>query len=260
MSTPNSNNLYVGAGEVWLDRFDASGNPTGLRHLGNVDTLGIAPKVDIIDKKSSMTGLRTLLSEVPKGFSAEVSMDLSEWDAENLALAMLGTTSVFSQATNPTVTAGPINNGVAIVLDRWYDFGGLNPTVTDIKQGATTLVAGTDYVLRTDAGMVLFPSTGAATAAVTTWDGSFPAIANTLKKMIVQALAVSKVRGHLRYVSALDQAAGPRLMIDIWNLNLYPDGDISLIGEEFASFKLKGNMLADLTKPTGQQFFKVLNL
>lgn len=259
MTTPNANNLYLGAGEVWFDRFDVNGLPTGLRHLGNVDTFATTAKEETVDKKSSMTGLRTLLSEVPKGFMLEVALDLTEWDPNNIALALLGTSSAFTQSAS-TPTALPINGGVAIVLDTWYDLGGLNPVVTDIKQGATTLVAGVDYVLRTDVGMVYFPSTGAATAAVTTWDGTIPAILAAAKKFIVKALSVSKIRGHLRYVSALDQAAGPRQKVDVWNVNLYPDGDLAFIGEDFAGFKLKGNALADLTRAVGDQFLSSVYL
>lgn len=257
MTTPNANNLYLGAGEVWFDRFDASGNPTGLRHLGNVDTFTTTGKEDVVDKKSSMTGLRTLLAEVPKGFTLEIGIEASEWDPQNVALATLGTVGTFTQAANPTITAGVINAGVAIVLDTWYDLGFLGVTVTDFKQGATVLNTAA-YIVRTDVGMVCFLSSytgaNAATAAITTWDGSAPAIT---AKSIVKALSTSKIQGHLRYVSALDQANGPRVKVDVWKVNLYPDGDLGFIAEDFSNFKLKGNALADLTRATGDQYMSV---
>lgn len=257
MTTPNANNLYLGAGEVWFDRFDVNGLPTGLRHLGNVDSFATTPKEEVVDKKSAMTGLRTLLAEVPKGFALEVMLECSEWDANNVALVLLGQVSTFTQAANPTITAGPINGGVAIVLDTWYDLGSLSVTITDFKQGATTLNTAA-YVVRPDVGMVCFLSSytgaNAATAAITTWDGSCAAVT---AKSVIKALSVSKIIGHLRYVSALDQANGPRMKVDIWKVNLYPDGDIAFIAEDFSNFKLKGNALADLTRAIGDQFSTV---
>lgn len=258
MTTPNTGNLYLGAGEVWFDRFDnTTGLPSGLRHLGNVDSFATTGKEEVVDKKSSMTGLRTLLAEVPKGFALEVAIECSEWDPSNVALALLGQVSTFTQASSPAIAAGVINGGIAIVLDTWYDVGFLNITVTDFKQGATTLNTAA-YIVRTDVGMVCFLSsyTGAnnATAAVTTWDGSAAAIT---AKSVVKALSVSKIVGHLRYVSALDQANGPRVKVDIWRVNLYPDGDLGFIAEDFSNFKLKGNALSDLTRAVGDQFMTV---
>jgi hypothetical protein len=263
MNTPNPINLYIGAGEVFFDRFDASGNPTGLRHLGNVDNFGFASKVEVADKKTSMSGLRAILAEVPKGFSGEISLEMSEFDTDNLALALLGTSAIYTQAASGAVTAQPINGGVAIVLDTWYELGFLQMTVTAFKQGATTLDAQA-YEFKADVGMVRFKSSytgvNAATAAITTWDGSYPAILAAAKKTVVQALAVSKIQGRLKYVSAADQANGPRIMVDVWKTNLFPDGDLSLISEDFASFKLKGQSLPDATKAAGQQYMKVTYL
>lgn len=258
MTTPNAGNLYLGAGEVWFDRFDnTTGLPTGLRHLGNVDSFATTGKEEVVDKKSAMTGLRTLLAEVPKGFALEVAIDCSEWDPNNVALALLGQVSTFTQAANAAITAGPINAGAVIALDTWYDLGSLNVTVTDVKQGATTLNAAA-YTVRADVGMIVFLSSytgpNPATAAVTTWDGSCTAIT---AKSLVKALSVSKIVGHLRYVSALDQANGPRVLVNIWRVNLYPDGDLGFIAEDFSNFKLKGNALADLTRAVGDQFMTV---
>jgi hypothetical protein len=257
LTTPNSNNMYLGAGELFFDRFDANGNPTGLRHLGNVDAFTTTGKEEVVDKKSAMTGLRTLLAEVPKGFTLEIGIEASEWDPNNVALATLGTVSPFTQAANPTIAAGAINGGVAIALDTWYDLGSLNVTITDVKQGATTLNAAA-YIVKTDVGMIAFLSSytgpNAATAAITTWDGSCAAVT---AKSVVKALSVSKIQGHLRYVSALDQANGPRVKVDVWKVNLYPDGDLGFIAEDFSNFKLKGNALADLTRAVGDQYMTV---
>src|ERR1700730_13342566 len=119
--TPNPPNLCLGAGEVWLDRFDpATFLPTGsYRHLGDVDSLEINTVVKALEKKSSMDGARGTYAHVLVSADMDVTRKLAELDPGIFALAMLGSTAPWTQAANATVTAGVINAGVALVLDRW---------------------------------------------------------------------------------------------------------------------------------------------
>jgi hypothetical protein len=269
MTTPDANNLYLGAGEVFFDRFDASGVSTGLRHLGNVDEFTSNVTVDSVTKKSAMSGTRGILAEVITGTTAEIGMSLSEYESNNLALVLLGNESAYTQAAEVAFT-GRALVGASFAFDVWYEFKNaagtpiLNPTVTAIKQGATTInPAG--YEVRAEAGMIRFLSSyaGANPAALLTaitWDGSTPAVVAGDGKRLVQALAVGKVQGRLRYISATDQANGPRVIVDVWKVNLNPDGDLPLIGEDFGAFKLKGKAQKDATKAAGSQYIRVMYL
>ena len=98
-----------------------------------------------------------------------------------------------------------------------------------------------------------------ATAAVTTWDGSVPAIDSSANRSVIYALAASVIKGHLRYVSAPDQT-GPRFLVDVWLANVSPDGDLPFLGTDFSAFNLKGVALQDVTKPDGQQYARVIEL
>jgi hypothetical protein len=269
MSTPDASNLSLGAGDVWFDRFDTSGNSSGsLRHLGNVEELSTSMSVDTITKKSSMSGARGILAEVITGSDFEVSMTLDEYETNNLSLALLGTEGAFTQ----TAAAGIVGRVIsaAIVLDVWYELkdanglGAFNPTVTAFKQGATTLAAAA-YDFRADCGMVRFLSSyvganNAVAGASTTWDGSIPAVVAGAGQRIVQALAVGKIQGRLRYRSADDQAQGKRIVVDFWKLNLKPDGDLNFISDDFGTFKLKGAAQIDTSKAVGQQYARIVTL
>jgi hypothetical protein len=267
--TPNPANLYLGAGEVWFDRFDASGNPTDiLRHLGNVDTLALTPTVDTIVKKSAMSGARGILAEVPTASELEVSLAMSEFESNNIALALIGSEAAFLQTAEATVTDRSIS--ASLVLDVWYNLktvdgkAAFNPTVTAFKQGATTLNAAA-YEYRAEAGMVKFLSSyvgtnNAQAGLATTWTGSIPVFNAASNKRVVQALAVGIVKGRLRYISASDQAQGPRIVVDVWKCTLSPDGDIALIGEDFGTFNLKGKVALDASKPVGSQYVQVMYL
>jgi hypothetical protein len=251
MPTPDAGNLSLGAGEVLFDRFDANGNPAGYRHLGNVESLAITTTVETVQKKSSMDGARGIYKEAVIGSEAEVSMVLSEYDPENLALALLGDTATFSQASSSTSTGRQINGGAALKFDRWYYLGFKQVTVTAVKQGAQTGVLGTDYELNTELGLVKIKSGGVLTEAVTTWDGSAAAVTSTQ----VRGLSVGKVEGRLKYFSAANQASGPRWEVDIHKLTLNPDGELQFISEEFGTFTLRGKAQKDAAKPAGEQFF-----
>ena len=69
-ATPSPDNLYVGKGEIYLDRFDDDGNKTGELHLGNCRSLAITFDDDVIESFNHMdseAGLykRTIRRRIP---------------------------------------------------------------------------------------------------------------------------------------------------------------------------------------------------
>jgi hypothetical protein len=257
--TPNPQNLYLGAGEVWIDRFDpVTFLPTGAyRHLGDVDSLEINTVVKALEKKSSMDGARATYANVIVNADVDLTMKLAELDPENFALAMLGSTSAWTQAAQVAITAGVINGGVALLLDKYYDLGGLNPTVTDVKQGVTVLVPLVDYVVDRPTGMVKLLSTGAGTPAVTTWDGSIPALTGGKQWYGLQNIETYCA---LRYRSAPNQITGAQILLEVYNIQLMPEGQLQLIAEVFGESTLKGKVQIDVTKPVGQRYYRVRQL
>jgi hypothetical protein len=263
---PNAQNLYLGAGSVYFDRFDANGNSTGLRHLGNVDTFEITTSVEVKEKKNAMDGLRATYAEVPIGSSAELNMAITEFTKENIALAVIGADTVLTQAAVATVTdraVGPATAG-DVQLDKWYEIGAYDVTVSAVKQGATTLNASA-YTLDLAAGLIRLNSsyTGtnkAVAGTLITWSGSVPEIAAADDRWTVQALSTSSIRGHVKYVSAPNQTMGPRVAVDVWLCGLNPDGALGLITEDFGTFNLKGKVYADTSKAVGEQYFRIVKL
>jgi hypothetical protein len=262
---PSSENLYLGAGNVFFDRFNINGSSMGMRHLGNVDTFEITNTVETKEKKNAMDGSKATYAEVVTGSAAELAMAITEYTRENIALATLGVDAIFTQTAVPTVTdqaVGPIAANVK--LDVFYDLGALNPTVTAVKQSGTTLNAAA-YEVNVEAGMIRllssYTGTNKGTEGVAiTWSGSIPAIVAGDGKSIVQGLATGAIKGRVRYISAANQTQGPRVMIDVWICGLNPDGALGLITDDFGSFNLKGKVYADTTKPVGQQYYRVLYL
>lgn len=254
MSTPDSNNLYLGAGEVWFNRF-SSGAATQWRHLGNVTKFELTQSVETLEKKSAMSGARGLLKRVVTGTTSEIALTLDEFDPENVALSLLGTSSAFSQtsgtATDTAIT-GTVKKG------QWLDTGKLKIVVTALKKSpSTALVLGTDYEVDSDSGMVrILPgSTAVADGDSLLWTGTYPSITSTQ----VQALANSRIEGALRFRSASD-SVGPRYLVDVWSVSIAPDGALALLGTEFGEIGLKAAVQEDTSKTVGQRYFRVVTL
>jgi len=249
---------------VFFDRFDADGKSTGLRHLGNVDTFEINMTIEKSEKKNAMDGTKATYAEIVTGMNAEVTMTITEYVPENVALAVMGEASQFVQSAVPAFTDrafGPAAGSVK--LDVFYDLGYLNPTVTAIKQGSATLNADA-YELRLESGLVRLRSeytgAGAATAGggALTWSGSAPAITATAGKQIVQGMTTGSLKGRLHYESAANQVQGPRVLVDVWICGLNPEGALGLITEDFGTFQLKGKIYADTSRPVSAQYFRVI--
>jgi hypothetical protein len=263
--TPDPKNLYLGAGSVYFDRFDADGKSTGLRHLGNVDTFEVTTTPDVKEKKNAMDGAKATYAEVVVGNAAELSMVVTEYVKENLALAMMGEDSAYTQVADAAVVDRAIGPDAAdVLLDVWYDFGVLNPTVDAVKQGATTLDEAA-YEVNAEAGMMRLLSSydgvnKAVVATAITWSGEIPAIEAADARWQVQGMSVGAIKGRLRYISAVNQSSGPRVLVDAWIVGLVPDGALGMITDDFGSFTLKGKVYADTSKPVGQRYYRTLGL
>lgn len=257
-STPSGNNLYVGAGKVYVDLWSNGAKSGYWRFLGNVESIEGTPSTTVIEKKSSMEGSRGILKQAVVGSDAEIAMKMSEWTPENVALALLGTVSTWSQSSSsPTDLAlGNTKKGYAIST------GKRKITVTNVKKGATTLVAATsmggtgDYFVDSDAGLIYILSTtttaGLADGDALTWSGTVPAITS---QQMVTALSAGQITVSLLFVPAADQVSGPRKEVFIPQLTINPDGALALLSEDFGVVSVKGKALKDTTQAAGQEFW-----
>jgi hypothetical protein len=250
--TPDSKNIYCGSGEVWFNRFDSTGALTAYRHLGNVSKLDITPTPTTIEMQSSMNAARAVIAQATTALKMELDLTLTEFDRKNVALALLGDDSAYAQSS-ATITAGALGNAV---LGAAMDTGKQKIVVTDVKHSSTTYVEGTDYTVDSDSGLITLLDTGTIVdGQALTWDGSVP----LFDSFQVQGLSEGKIIGALRFRSSVDNF-GPRMLVDVWNVQMNPSGAIALLGTAFAEIALKGEALLDTTRDVGQQFARVLYL
>lgn len=108
IATPSSDNLMLGAGQLWFDRLE-NGVSTGERHMGHASEVNLTTTSEKVQKYNNMVGSRRLYKSVIRQLSASLKIKLDEFDPQNLALALNGTVGVTEQkagsATAQTFTA-----------------------------------------------------------------------------------------------------------------------------------------------------------
>lgn len=94
---PSAKNLMLGAGKIYFNRWLDDGTPTVFRHLGNVPKFNLSPKIEKIQKYSSMDAQRELYAEAVKSMEYKATLDINEFTPYNLALALYGEEAIVTQ-------------------------------------------------------------------------------------------------------------------------------------------------------------------
>lgn len=242
--TAVGDNLLLGRGKVYLDRFDSGGNRTGERFIGNVDDFNVTFNPTKVTKRSSSEAAAGILKEVVTQLDVEFSMSCNEHTTENLALFMMGDEATFSQSSGGPVTDEAING---VQQGRYYQVGGASPkrsittvvVTDDVPNPAFTL--GTDYTVDAARGRIyIVVGGGIADGTNLLVDYSHDAI-SALKQVDIGKSTV--IEAFLRWVG--DPAEGPTDELEIWKVSITPDGALALHGEDFGAFVLKGLVIDD---------------
>jgi hypothetical protein len=114
------------------------------------------------------------------------------------------------------------------------------------------LVAGTDYVVA-DAklGLIYFPTTStisgstAITIDYTKLAGTFDQVAGS---------TVPFVQGHLLFDP--DPVDGQKIACDIWRVNLFANGKLGLIWDDYGNWELEGDILDDTANHPTSPFYQ----
>ena len=105
--TVNGNNILLGRGKIYFDRFDSSGARTGELFLGNCPTFEITPTSEDIKKYSSANKSADLIASDVLRTTLALRIVGDEFSKENLAMVLFGDTGTLSQ-TGSTMTAEAI--------------------------------------------------------------------------------------------------------------------------------------------------------
>lgn len=238
-AAPSSENLLLGKGQLFFDRFDANGVSTGRVHMGNIDTFEITTSDDNVEKYSAMSAGAPLYKRVNRKRTVTCRVTGDEFNADNLALMIMGSKSVLAQAATPVVDEAL---APATVPGAYYKTAKLGPiSAVTMEFGGVAGVLNTDYaIINADVGLVrVLPGT-ALTGAVTI---SYTPTAYTDEVTVVSGGDSGIVQGSLLFIG--DPSAGPKVMVEVWSVSVTPDGALGLISEDFAQLSLNMAVQAD---------------
>lgn len=218
---------YIGKGKVHLNG----------RFVGNVSEFtygGTEDKKELKDYTSQGGGNYNSLSRID---AVTISLILHDYSAENLAIALFGTSSavvagaivaesITARATLDTLvkTANMIDTSVA-------------PVVTSDPAG-TTYVEGTDYTVSA-AGITVL-STGSISA-------SDPLLVSYTSKGVdvIQALTNSSQEYELIFDGLNEAQSGEPTVITVHRAKFGPTEDVSAISDDFGALTISGDALKD---------------
>lgn len=250
--SPNVDNLLLGRGRVYFDRFDSSGNKQGWIDLGNAPEFSVNITKETLAHFSSRAGLKVKDLEVVKEIASSFQFTLEEFSLENLTLAFLGEKAAANQ------TSGSLSAAEYTARhDKWVDVGKrkLSNFVLKGDGGTPTYVLGTDYLVDLDEGMFMALSTGSITDAATVEvTCNYAAVTQN----IIKALKDAAIDGALKFVG--DPGTGPVEIIEVWKGKLMPSGELGFISDDWAKFQLQFEVAADETNHPDEPYFRVTQI
>lgn len=250
--TPNTNNYNVGRGKVYFASLDSNDKPLAWRDLGNSTEFNISIETETLEHTSSRGGLKVVDKEVTISQKASVSVTLDELEFDNLRLFFSGTTH--DSLTNPANTSVTnVDLDSSIVLGRWfdlidssgdrlYDVTAANLTVEESNDGfstSNTLVLNTDYTVDTEFGRIFLPSTSGATAGYAL-RFSYTTTSSESAYDEVRGLQSTAVTGALKIITENPADSDEKTEYTLHKVNLKPEGDFSLIGDDWTVMQLTG--------------------
>ena len=226
----NKPDLISLQGELFLAKM-INGQPSALLPIGNTPELQIQITSETTDHYESKTGLRAKDAVLRKQTGVSISGTLEEVTKENLAMVLSGKTLEIPEATVPESTIGAVKAGEMIDLDV------RNLSDVAFKGPADAAITADKYILDAVFGTVVFNE------AITDvkWSGKSGAITRT-------TIATNLGEEYRFFFKGVDTFQGDKIAVTLWRVELSPDTEFDLIHEEFASYSIEGECLADISK------------
>jgi hypothetical protein len=242
--SPISGDYVVGKGRLY---FVPSGATQG-QEIGDCDAMSISQDNTVLERFSNQYGARTKTDSRITQQNAGISFTMLQATARNLALMMMSDKNTLTQSLGTTQLGTLSGLQVGDVIDT----GKLNINVqsfTDLLTALNPWVADTNYKLDSASGLVKVLALPSAdtTASLKI---NYPAITAATHQLLAGLGQNSDLRGKLVYI-ALDASSVPIEKYTFPIVKLSPDGDVNLLGDEYRTVQIKGEIIADTTQSVG---------
>lgn len=254
MGTSVNDRVFSGAGRVYLGEIDSvTKKPKGFLHVGNVPVCKISLSTETEDLYESMSGNQLLTKRIPRKKTAELSLNLSSWSKENLAIALYGTSA--------TVT-GSTANDEAVTAYLGKDVPLLHVSVSAVtvenSTGLITYVVDKNYTVDADYGTIHIMTTAEQTAA-----GATDMITEAQALLVnytfagydkTSAFTNTGKEYALRLEGVNSAEDGEKFLVIVHRFVPAPIKDWSLIDDKTGPIDISGAVIADTTRADGDQF------
>jgi hypothetical protein len=251
----DGDNVLLGRGKIFFNRNDDSGDPTGLRFMGNCTLFEITTSDENKDIFSSAEASAPLLKRVNIRRTVELSIEFDEYTKENMALALMG-----DEDTQSSPSSTPVSGESHVVnTGRAYQLGTDTEPARDVTSVTISgLTEDVDYKVIADAGLI-YIMTSAEGGSVT--DGDTISVDYTPSGSTYQTVkggTAAKIEGALRFLG--DPATGQKWDVQVWDVQITPDSALGLISDDFASSKLKATVQADAVNHPGESLYRATKM
>lgn len=244
-------NYTLGRGKLYFSRFIGA-DPTkleGYRHVGNTPEFNLTIEQEVLEHFNSDSGIREVDESVPLEVTRSGSMTMDDIQSENVALFFFGTSATITQSSSPGLT----DNTLAVKKGKTYHIGrtaakpdgerGIGNVLVKDATDVTTYVAGTDYTVDLDRGLITILATGAIAD-----DDVIHITFDRLAKSWPQVISGSQpVEGAILFVQ--DNPVGENHDYVLPHCKISPNGDFALKGDDWQQIPFS----IEILKPTSSE-------
>ncbi|MEL4071753.1 hypothetical protein WKW50_16535 [Ochrobactrum sp. GPK 3] len=243
-----ANNLTLGRGELWFDRFkEGTKTRTGERYIGNSPEFNATIESETLDHYDSDHGINEKDESVTTQTNRSGSMITDNISPENQALFFFGSSSALTiaAATVSGEVVGPVIAGLTYQLGMTD----ANPSgarnidestpivVTDAGSAGTTYDEGDDYTFNYALGRLTIVAGGAIPAGATI-EVDYATLEHKRDRVVSGSESVS---GALRYIAF--NPVGKNYDWYMPYVKISPNGDFSVKGDEWQQIPLSIEIL-----------------
>lgn len=208
---------------------------SGYKDLGNCPDFKITTGTEKKEHFSSRSGISKKDAEIVTKQTATGSFTLDQINIDRLNMFVMGAGATVSTQVAASVPDQPL----IALLDKWVDIGKIDISNVVVTDDPLTITYGldTDYELDLNAGLFRALSTGAITdseALLVSYDYANATINQT------NAATATTIKGDIYFVG--DPPVGKILDVKGY-VSLAPNGDLSLIGEDWMQFQFNMEFL-----------------
>jgi hypothetical protein len=244
--THDANNYVIGRGRAFFAPFVAgTQNPGPFGYFGNTPELSITVTPQTLKHYSSEGGVKETDEEVTLQTDRSLKFMTDNISPENVALYFLGESEVI--AVSSGAVSGEVIDGSRVKKGALFQLGfsstnligARDVTSVVIKDvtDATTYVAGTDYEVDLDSGLVKILEGGAIDTG-DTLHADYSKTAHSYDRVLSGAVSIS---GAMIFKS--DNPTGKNADFYLPYVRLSPDGDYQLKGDEWQKLGFQGAVL-----------------